>query len=196
VTTDGDAQQNLRIEMRSRTDWKLKLLKDEMPHSSENSARTMVSQSVDDLSSVLSSSSISSERRARAIALMSELVETLGVATSPPLIAEWTRFEFGDCVIDPQMRTVTKSGMLVELTPRQYELLLALAEGSGTPVSKTTLGALVWNDVNAAHSRTIDQHVFQLRRKLEDNPASPERIFTVNKFGYRLAGRWVSSNGS
>ncbi len=103
-----------------------------------------------------------------------------------------SRFAFGDVVIDLHYRRVTRSGEPVSLTPREYELLVALARGGGAPVSASELVRTVWKGNISPESRTIAQHVAELRSKLERIPARPEFLHTVRKFGYRLIGEWSS----
>jgi DNA-binding response OmpR family regulator len=93
---------------------------------------------------------------------------------------------FGDIEIDERMRMVRRSGVEVKLTFKEYELLLALARRNGAPASKQALMSEVWNTNIQLESRTLDQHVFELRRKLERPAREPRHLLTVRKFGYRL----------
>ncbi len=106
-------------------------------------------------------------------------------AGPPP--ADAPRVErFGEIEVDPSARLVTRSGRLVELAPKEYELLLALIGRRGAVASRNELMREVWGYSDEAVSRTIDTHVAELRRKLEDDPAAPRHILTVRKVGYRL----------
>ena len=93
---------------------------------------------------------------------------------------------FGDIEIDERMRMVRRSGVEVKLTFKEYELLVALARRNGAPASKQALMSEVWNTNIQLESRTLDQHVFELRRKLERPAREPRHLLTVRKFGYRL----------
>lgn len=93
---------------------------------------------------------------------------------------------FGDIEIDERMRMVRRSGVEVKLTFKEYELLLALARRNGAPASKQALMSEVWNTTVQLESRTLDQHVFELRRKLERPAHEPRHLLTVRKYGYRL----------
>jgi DNA-binding response OmpR family regulator len=93
---------------------------------------------------------------------------------------------FGDIEIDERMRMVRRCGVEVKLTFKEYELLLALARRNGAPASKQALMSEVWNTNIQLESRTLDQHVFELRRKLERPAREPRHLLTVRKFGYRL----------
>jgi len=93
---------------------------------------------------------------------------------------------FGSIEIDCATRTVTKDGTPVELAPKEYDLLLALARRRGAVSSRLELMREVWGYADAVITRTIDTHVAELRRKLERDPAAPRHILTVRKVGYRL----------
>ena len=96
-----------------------------------------------------------------------------------------TVFEFGDLVIDEGARTVKASGSSIELSPMEFDLLLALARRGGQLVSRTELLKEVWGYHSDIESRTVDTHVAKLRSKL-DTPGAESRIVTVRKKGYRL----------
>jgi DNA-binding response OmpR family regulator len=94
---------------------------------------------------------------------------------------------FGDVEIDPDSRTVTKAGEPVSLTPKEFDLLLSLLRREGGVASRSDLLDEVWRYANSeVMTRTVDTHVAELRRKLEDDPANPRHILTVRKAGYRL----------
>jgi two-component system alkaline phosphatase synthesis response regulator PhoP len=97
------------------------------------------------------------------------------------------RVRFGDVEVDPASRTVRRRGQPVELAPKEFDLLLALLRARGAVVSRLELMEGVWGYSAAVVTRTIDTHVAELRRKLEDDPAAPRHILTVRKTGYRLA---------
>jgi two-component system alkaline phosphatase synthesis response regulator PhoP len=74
----------------------------------------------------------------------------------------------------------------VPLAPKEYDLLLALLERDGAVVTRFDLMNSVWSYQADVSSRTVDTHIAELRRKLEDNPSQPQYILTVRKAGYRL----------
>ena len=92
----------------------------------------------------------------------------------------------GDVEIDQATRTVHREGNPVALTPKEFDLLVALLRRRGAVASRLDLMQEVWGYSSAVVSRTVDTHVAELRRKLESNPASPKHILTVRKLGYRL----------
>ncbi len=93
---------------------------------------------------------------------------------------------YGDVVIDPEARAVTRRGVDVALAPKEFDLLLALVRRRGRAASRLELLKEVWGYAAAVMTRTVDTHILELRRKLEDDPARPRHILTVRKVGYRL----------
>jgi two-component system alkaline phosphatase synthesis response regulator PhoP len=94
---------------------------------------------------------------------------------------------FGDVEVEPGSRQVRRKGEEVQLTPKEFDLLWALLRRNGSVAARLELLAEVWGHRAAVMTRTVDMHVAQLRRKLEDDPAAPRHIVTVWKAGYRLA---------
>jgi two-component system, OmpR family, alkaline phosphatase synthesis response regulator PhoP len=93
---------------------------------------------------------------------------------------------FGDVEVDPETRSVSRRGEPVPLAPKEFDLLLALIQRRGAVASRLELMREVWGYRDSVVSRTVDTHVAELRRKLEDDPAAPRHILTVRKAGYRL----------
>jgi two-component system, OmpR family, alkaline phosphatase synthesis response regulator PhoP len=93
---------------------------------------------------------------------------------------------FGDVEVDPRAHTVHRAGTAVSLRPKEYELLIALLQRRGQVASRTELLEEVWGYSGEVYSRTVDTHVAELRRKLEENAAEPRHILTVRKTGYRI----------
>jgi DNA-binding response OmpR family regulator len=93
---------------------------------------------------------------------------------------------FGDVVVNPGARTVCKAGAAVALSPKAFDLLLALVRREGRVVSRAELLREVWGYGGLVLSRTVDSHVAELRRRVEDDPANPRHVVTVWKSGYRF----------
>jgi DNA-binding response OmpR family regulator len=93
---------------------------------------------------------------------------------------------FGTVEINPASRTVTKQGQPVSLSPKEFDLLLALVRRRGAVASRVELLREVWEHTVEVATRTVDIHIAELRRKLEDDPSEPRHILTVWKAGYRL----------
>ena len=103
-----------------------------------------------------------------------------------PAARERAVLRFGDVELDPATRSVRRAGELIALAPKEFELLVALWDGQGAIVSRLELMRQVWGYQTDILSRTVDTHIAELRRKLEDDPAHPRHILTVRKAGYRL----------
>lgn len=110
------------------------------------------------------------------------LRRTRGKEASPIPAVE----RFGEIEVNPASRTVYRGGQLVALSPREFDLLLALVRRRGAAASRAELLREVWQYQTGVVSRTIDIHIAELRRKLEPDPADPRHIRTVWKVGYRL----------
>ena len=94
---------------------------------------------------------------------------------------------FGDVAVNPDTRMVLRGGKPVELTPKEFDLLLALLRRDGSVASRSELLTEVWRYGNAEiMTRTVDVHIAELRRKLEVDSTNPKHILTVRKAGYRL----------
>ena len=93
---------------------------------------------------------------------------------------------FGDVLVRPASRSVTRAGSPVALTPKAYELLMALVRRNGVVAHRVELLKEIWGHRGLVLTRTVDSHVAELRRKLEDDPTRPRHILTVWKAGYRF----------
>ncbi len=93
---------------------------------------------------------------------------------------------FGAVEINPASRTVTRGDQPVALSPKEFDLLLMLVRRRGAVVSRLELLKEVWGYSADVMTRTVDIHIAELRRKLEDDPSKPRHILTVWKAGYRL----------
>jgi DNA-binding response OmpR family regulator len=118
-------------------------------------------------------------RRARLIR------EELG---AQPTQASQERLIFDNMVINQTRREVTLNNAPIRLKPKEYELLLFLAEHKGQMLSREFILERVWGWDYIGDSRTVDVHVRWLRQKIEANSAKPERIITVRGGGYRFEG--------
>lgn len=93
----------------------------------------------------------------------------------------------GGLEINPATRQVTLDGEPVDLTRKEFDLLLALAGRHGQVVSKQTLLTEVWQQAYGGGDRTVDVHLSWLRRKLGETAAAPRYLHTVRGVGIRLA---------
>lgn len=116
---------------------------------------------------------------ARVRALLRRLRE---YCAQPPSV-----IDLGEVTVRCDRHEVLVRGERVELTPKEFELLTALARGAGELVEREVLLDRVWGYHEAVCSRTLDVHVGRLRKKIERDPSSPRLIVTVPRVGYRMA---------
>jgi DNA-binding response OmpR family regulator len=98
------------------------------------------------------------------------------------------KLTFGNLVINQTRREVMLNDEPLQLKPKEYELLLFLAEHQGQMLSREFTLERVWGWDYIGDSRTVDVHVRWLRQKIEPDPSKPERIITVRGGGYRFEG--------
>ncbi|BAH54607.1 response regulator transcription factor [Rhodococcus opacus] len=95
--------------------------------------------------------------------------------------------EVGGIRLEPAARRVLVNGTEIALANKEYELLRVLLEHAGQVVSRDTILAEVWGDVELRGSKTLDMHMSWLRRKIGDEgPAAERRIATVRGVGFRI----------
>jgi DNA-binding response OmpR family regulator len=90
-----------------------------------------------------------------------------------------------DLVLDPITRRVSRGGVAITLTPKEFTLLEVLMRNGGQVVSRTRLAERVWDEASEVLDNLVDVHVSHLRKKL-DRDGSPPLIQTVRGVGYRL----------
>lgn len=95
-------------------------------------------------------------------------------------------FRLGQLEVDTRARKATRAGREIELAPKEFELLVTLHHHRDEAVSRQFLLQKVWGHRGKVHTRTVDTHVAELRRKIEPDPDHPSLIQTVRKYGYRL----------
>jgi two-component system response regulator ResD len=96
-------------------------------------------------------------------------------------------FDEGRLTIDTWRHEVRFSGQPLLLTPTEYKLLLALAQHPGRAYSRNELAYSACGHDFEGYERVIDQHVKNLRRKLEPDPSRPRYVTTVRGYGYTLS---------
>jgi DNA-binding response OmpR family regulator len=95
---------------------------------------------------------------------------------------------FDNLLIDLIRHEVSIKGQVIEVKPKEYELLLFLARHRGQVLSRDLILERVWGWNFSGGSRTVDVHIRWLREKLEKDPSDPQRIITVRGAGYRFEG--------
>jgi two-component system OmpR family response regulator len=92
----------------------------------------------------------------------------------------------GDLRIDLARHRVSLSDSLIDLSPREFELLTFLARNRGRAFSRDYLLEKVWGYDYAGDTRTVDVHIRWLRRRIEADPARPRHLLTVRGVGYKF----------
>ena len=108
-------------------------------------------------------------------------------ATKSPAATD-NRYHFADVEIDLASRRVYRGGALIDVSPKAYDLLIALMNRRGRVVRREELLREVWGHRREISTRTVDAHLVELRRKLEEDAANPRHFLTVRKAGYRFQG--------
>ena len=93
-----------------------------------------------------------------------------------------------DLQVDLRRREASKSGQLLPLKPKEYELLVFLLRNRGRAFTREQLLDQIWGYDFVGDTRTVDVHVRWLRQKIEDEPAKPKRLITIRGMGYRFDG--------
>lgn len=95
---------------------------------------------------------------------------------------------YGDLEINVSSRTVRRGDSLLELSPKEFDLLVFLVKNRGQVFSRDVLLERVWGHDWVGDPRTVDVHIRWLREKIELDPANPRRILTVRGVGYKFEG--------
>lgn len=97
-----------------------------------------------------------------------------------------SKLTFKDLIVDPNKRRVSLSGESIELTSKEYDLLLLFFSNPGKAYSREELLNDVWGYSYEGYSHTVNSHINRLRSKIEDDPSDPVYIKTVWGVGYRF----------
>lgn len=98
-----------------------------------------------------------------------------------------TPIELGGLVIEPEKRKVTVGQEAIDLTSKEFELLLLFARNPGRAFSRDELLEEVWGYQYSGYSHTVNTHINRLRNKIEPTPSEPQYVKTVWGVGYRFA---------
>jgi len=119
------------------------------------------------------------------VARVRALLRRIEAVSRAPAAASVVRV--GDLVISALEREVKLAGELVELTPREFDLLLFFANNPGKVFSRSELLDRVWGHRHSGYEHTVNTHINRIRSKIELDPANPRRILTVWGRGYKLS---------
>jgi len=92
---------------------------------------------------------------------------------------------FGDLVLDPEKMEVSIAGKKVDLTRTEFQLLKTLYSRPGKVFTREELLNAVAGDIYESYERTIDTHIWSLRKKIEPDPSKPQYVLTVFGVGYK-----------
>lgn len=94
--------------------------------------------------------------------------------------------EYRQMSIDPGKRKVSLSGKSLDMSPKEFDLIMTLAMHPGTTFSRKELLSRVWGDDYAGYEHTVNTHINRLRNKIEKDPDHPEYVLTTWGIGYRF----------
>lgn len=118
------------------------------------------------------------------LAHIKAVLRRTGAASQPE--GETKQILVGDLEIDPQSHTVSCGGRYLDLSPREFDLLLALASQPEKVIATEDLLSQVWGAEFVGQPQVVYVHIRWLRQKLEADPNHPQRILTVRGVGYKL----------
>ncbi|MCP3773445.1 response regulator transcription factor [Paenibacillus sp. MZ04-78.2] len=119
--------------------------------------------------------------------LISRIQAILRRIQTLPSASPNTPVSIGQIVIQPDQREVKIKGKPIELTPKEFDLLLFLCKHRGKVLSRQQLLHGVWDYHFLGDTRIVDVHISHLRDKIETNARNPEYIVTIRNVGYKLA---------
>jgi len=103
-------------------------------------------------------------------------------------VLSFERYEFGNVTLDFAAFKAFKNKKQIDLTSTEYSLMKVLIKHRNEVVPREKILNEVWGYDSYPSSRTVDNHVLNLRQKLEDNPQKPEYIYTIHGLGYKFVG--------
>lgn len=115
-------------------------------------------------------------------------VKLLEKESKNPVPQDNSKLEYNNLVLDPGRREVYHNDQLLQLKPKEYELLYYLAIHKGKALSRDQILEEVWGWEYSGGSRSVDVHIRWLREKIEEDPSNPMRIVTLRGVGYRFEG--------
>ncbi len=102
------------------------------------------------------------------------------------VLADLDECSFGDVYVDFRKQEATKGKKAVDMTAKEFELLRYFAQREGEVVTRAQLLDDVWGYEVTPTTRTVDNYVLSLRKKIETNPSKPKHLLTVHTAGYKF----------
>lgn len=124
------------------------------------------------------------------LARVKALFRRMDALRSQPPRANPVTIRAGDLVIEVDKRKVLRQGRMVELTAKEFDLLLQFAQHPGQVYTRAALLDLVWGYSHDGYEHTVNSHINRLRAKIEDDSGRPRYILTVWGVGYSFSEEW------
>jgi DNA-binding response OmpR family regulator len=105
------------------------------------------------------------------------------------LIKDLTRYSFGKIDLDFEKYEAKKGGIRLDLTTLEFHMLKVFIENKGKVISRDDFLDRIWGEDNVSVSfRTVDSHIANIRKKIEDDQANPKHILSIRGVGYKFVG--------
>lgn len=121
------------------------------------------------------------------IARVKAIFRRIEIVKTEKQVEDKQKLEYGDLIVDLEKRKVLLRNQALDLTAKEFDLLVLFAENPGRAYSRQELLDLVWGYQYSGYSHTVNSHINRLRNKIEIDPAAPRYIKTVWGHGYRFA---------
>lgn len=103
-------------------------------------------------------------------------------------VSDILEFQLGDLTIDIPKHIVKRAGEVINLTPNEFKVLLALAQSPQRVFTRSQLVSVAFGYDFEGYDRTVDTYIKNLRQKIEEDPKNPKYIETVYGIGYKFVG--------
>ena len=102
------------------------------------------------------------------------------------IVSDIEEYSFGDVYINFKAQEATKNKKPIELTNMEFKLLKYLCQQENVVIDRDTMLDEVWGYDNFPNTRTVDNFISSLRKKIEDDPSHPDHLVTVHGAGYKF----------
>lgn len=130
------------------------------------------------------------------VARVGALLRRVDALRRPERGREEPAISVGSLAIDPSRRRVSLEGSEIELTPKEFDLLVYFARHPGRVFTRAGLLEQIWGYSHDGYGHTVNSHINRLRSKLEPDPANPRYILTVWGVGYKFRDRAPAGAGT